>query len=115
MRGGDHLEVAVPLEFSHKAIDQLRINHRLVALNVNDVSELFRFPRDFSDAVGSARMIGGGHGDFRAPVEGGLSDAEVIRRDDQMIQFFRAPALFPDVLEQRFIRDEMERFAGKTC
>ncbi len=114
MRGGDHLEFAVPLEFAHQTIDQLRIDHRLVALNVNDVRELLRFRRDFRDAIGSARMIRRRQGDFRAPIERRLSDAEVVRRDDQVIQFLRAPASFPDVLEQRLARDEMERFAGET-
>ena len=57
MRGGDHFQFAVPLQLAHEAIDQFRIDQRLVALNVNDVRELFRLRGDFSDAVGSARVI----------------------------------------------------------
>ena len=86
VRRGDHLEFAVPLQFAHQTIDQLRVDHWLVTLNVNDVRELLRLRRDFSDAVGSARMICRRHGDFGAPSECRLSDAEIICRDDQMIQ-----------------------------
>ena len=48
MRGGDHLELAVALQFAHQTIDQLRIDQRLVALDVDDVRKLRRFRRDFA-------------------------------------------------------------------
>ena len=75
----------------------------------------FRFGGDLGDAVGSAAMIRRRHGDFGAPGEGGLGDAEVVRRDDQVIQFLRAPASLPDMLQQRFSRDRMERLSRENA
>ncbi len=83
MRGGDHLDLRIALQFAHEPIDQLRIDQRLVALDVDDVSELLRsFARDFRDAVGAAGMVAPTSGDFRAPVERGFGDAHVVGRDD---------------------------------
>jgi hypothetical protein len=106
--------VAVALELAHQAIDQLRVDHRLVALNINDVPEPLHLRRDFGNAVCSARMFRRSHGDLGAPIKRRFSDAEVIGRDDQAIQLLRAPAPFPDVLEQRLSRNAMERFTGEA-
>jgi len=63
---------------------------------VDDVPKLASPSLPPRDAVCSTRMICRRHGDFGAPSECRLSDTEIVRRDDQLIQFFRAPARFPN-------------------
>src|ERR1051326_2842115 len=115
MRGGDHLELVIALQFADEPIDQLWIDQRLIALDVHDVGELLQLLRDFGYPVRSARVVRRSHRDFRAPIERRLGDAEVVGRDDKSIELLRATAALPDMSEQRFAGNRMQRLARKSC
>ena len=54
MHRGDHLDFRVALHLPRELIDQLRIDQRLVALDVDDVRDAAQFRRDFRDPIGPA-------------------------------------------------------------
>src|ERR1700704_1903567 len=113
MRSGNHLERLVALQFTDETIDQLRIDQRLVTLDVNDVRELFQLARYFRDPIRTARVIRRGHRHFGAPIEGRFGNTEIVGGDNEAVEFLRAPAAFPNMPEQRLARDLMQRLAGK--
>ena len=113
MRRGDHFDFRIALHAARQSIDQLRIDQRFIALNVDDVRNASQFRGHFRDAVGPAAVAEVRQANFRAPSEGGFRDAHVVRRDDHLSSFGRVLAAFPDVSQERLSGDGMERFAGK--
>ncbi len=75
-------------------------------------------PRSFAatSAIRSVplRVIADRQADFRAPGKSRFRDAHVVGRDDDGVERLRAPAAIPDVLEQRFARDRMQRLAREA-
>ena len=71
--------------------------------------------RNLGDAIGAAGVTWRGERDFGAPIESGLRDSHVVGRDNDGIEAPCAAAAFPNVTEQRFAGDEVERFARETA
>ena len=68
----------------------------------------------FSNPVRATRMIGSGHFDIGSEGSGCVGDAIVIGGDDDLVEADCLAASFPDVLEQWFARDEVQRFAWEA-
>ena len=104
----------VPIEQTeHGGIDGGGIDHRLVALNIDDQVRV-RCRGDFGHAVGSGGMIGAGHHHARPKLPGRVANAFVIGGDDHAGQIARLRRPFPHVLEHGFAGNRDESFAGKS-
>src|SRR6202040_747334 len=60
MCGGDDLDLAICAQLPSEPVDQTRIDQRLVALNIHDEGEFFRFADDLSNPIGATSVIGRG-------------------------------------------------------
>jgi hypothetical protein len=78
------------------------------------MSERFHFRRDLGNPVRAARMFRGSHGHFRAPIERGFGDPEIVSGDDEAVEFLRTAATIPNVTEQRLARDFVKRLSWKS-
>src|SRR5262249_23938907 len=114
MDRGHHLDLGIPAHLPNELIEQPGIDQRFVTLNVEDKRNATQFGRDLSNSIGPAFVIRTCQANFSAPIKRCLGDPHIVRRDDDRIERTRAPHAFPDMLQERFARNSMQRFARKT-
>jgi len=112
--GGDHFGGIVFDEDVGEAVDEVRVDERFVALDVEDGGGFGIFFDDFDETVGARRMIGASDDDLSSEGAGDGSDAFVVGGDIEGVEAGGFLGLFPDVLDEGFASDEGERFAGKA-
>src|SRR5207248_5032631 len=98
----------------NKPIQQTWIDKRLISLDVDDEGKFSSATYDLRDAIGPALMLGRGQRYFCSPIEGRFRDSHVVRSDDRTIDFVCLRAAFPNTLQERFTRDDMQRFSRKS-
>ena len=59
-------------------------------------------------------MICGRDGNFCTEIKSGFSDSHVIGGNDDLVEATRLDTTFPDMPDQRFAGDTVERFSGKS-
>ena len=95
-------------------VDQRGIDQWFVALNVDDVSRLrHRFHR-LGNAIRASRVVRRSHGDLAAERKHRLTDPLVIHRDDDFIQPRALLTALPNVLDQGFSGDQVQRLSRET-
>src|SRR5215471_4859329 len=114
MRRGDDVDCAIRAERLDHAVEQRRFSQRLVALDINNVLKLRRMLNDLGNAIGPALMLWRSHRDLGAPIKRCFGYPHVVRGDNDVVQFLRVAATFPNVLKKRFVSNEMQWFSRKT-
>lgn len=112
--GGDHLYAGVITQRSGQLIDQGRRDERLVALYIDEDSVVGKGCGGLGDTVGATGVIGVGEDRFGS--EGGccLGDSDIIGRDDHVVDLLALLAALPDMLNERFSGDEVQRLAWEA-
>ncbi len=110
----DHLQLSIGLQRLDQPVDQLWVNQRFVALDIDYVGELLHSCRYLRNPIGAARVMARCHRDFGAPIESRFGNPEIIGGDHQLIEFTASPATFPNVPEKGFPCDGMQRLSWKT-
>src|SRR5207247_10239784 len=100
MRRGDDIDLPIRSQFFNESVDQARINQWLVALDINYIPELFPLFCDFGDAIGSALMPWGGQRNIGAPVKSRICHRQIVRGDDNGVQFISPSTAFADLPEK---------------
>src|SRR6266487_5518465 len=83
MRRSDDIELAISAKFLDELVDQVRIDQRLITLNVDYVREPLCLFCDFGNAISPAVVPRRSQRDFGAPIKSGFSNAHIIGRDDR--------------------------------
>lgn len=112
--GGDHADLRFAAQNHGEFIDQRRGNERFIALDVDDGAMIGERACSLCNAISAARVIRGSQDSPGSERSGGLSNAFIIRGDDDVIDFTTVLAAFPDVLDERFTGDEVERLAWEA-
>ena len=118
--GRRHRPAGVVLQLRGEALDERRVDERLVALDVHEdvvVVEVApeEVPRRAGDAVGAARQVARRH-DGRAAVRlDGLHDAVVVRRDQHRVEALGLLDRLDDPRDERLAGEDRERLAGKPA
>jgi len=111
---GGHQEGGVVEEGLSGGVDSGGVNQGFVPLNVDDdVGGGVR--GGFGDAVGAGEVVGTGHDDFGAEGEGGIEDALVVGGDEEAGEGFGLGGALEDVLEDGFVFEGDEGFAGEAA
>ena len=101
--------------FSHESVNQLRIDQRFIALDIDDVGDAAQFRRDLRDSIGPAGVM---QRFVRLTSAPQAKAASAMRMSSvamiTAIKCLRAAAAFPDVLQQWLAGNRVERFAGET-
>jgi hypothetical protein len=108
--GGDHVQRRVAAEGGGESIDEFGIDEGFIALDIEDMGGVGDLFDGLGEAVCAGGMIGGGHHGFATEGSDGLGDAIVIGRNQDFREFRGMFAAFPNVLDQGFSCDEVERF-----
>ena len=118
--GGRHRPARVVLQLRGEAFDQLRVDERLVALDVDEdvvVSEVAseEIARGAGDAVCSARELRRRHHGLAAVFLYGFYDALVVCRDEDLVKPLRLLDRLDDPCDEGPARENSEGLARETA
>ncbi len=96
-----------------QSVDGLRIDERLVSLDVDDRSHGPMASRR-RHAIGTASALGRSHLHVSSKAAHGFEDALIVSEHHHLIQLCGSCCLSIDVFDQRTARQLAQRFAGQS-
>ncbi len=111
---GGHEEGGVVDKGLGGGVDGGGVNEGLVALDVDDDAGV-GVGGGFRDAIGAGEVVGARHDDFGAEGSGGIEDALVVGGDEETGKGFCLGGALEDVLEDGFVFEGDEGFAGESA
>lgn len=110
----DHRQVRLGDEVGSELVNQGRVDQGFIPLDIDDMAHFGEVFCDLGCSIGAAGVISPGQGDMPSKGFDGFRDALIVCCHCQVGEISAFLAAIPDMLDEWFSRDEMQRFSGKT-